>query len=227
MEETIQREQLTPEEQTKGKELFDKLFGEGFKTKPLYRGGLLEIPPERRIGEKNFSLTHMHNVMNTLSEEEINNVGALVMLSQGKIKYQQGVDELICWLINPLISMKTINRAFSVTAESISTLDEALKADNVYCAFLGQRWGCADNTWSIEKRNLPGYRVMPYFAAINFPPTLPMHGRDQYAYTYLTAQIRERLERSGIFDYNCGRKIIRNDRLFLVPRILADVRIRG
>ena len=135
----------------------------------------------------------------SLTKEEINNVGALVLClgdyAQKKANKQTGFSDddereyrkfYLYWLNDGRLTLGNKTRAFRLLCNSFKDVKTALAAQDIYYSFMTDA-GLApvDNPWTIQKAKRPGYAVIPYFQVKDpsFQQTLPAHAKDQVYYT--------------------------------------------
>lgn len=214
---------LSQKEKIEGNKLYTKLCGEGFFAKPPYKGGLYQLPPKHKYESCGCWFPYIQSVVLSLSEDEINNVGCLVKMAKDSIKNFRGGrrEELITWVTHPKIKEETINRAFTETLDSLS-MKEAMYARPTYWIFLNPEWGCANNPWTRENNNQPGYAVIPYFAATReFPKILPASAKDQVAYKKLVEKLTFDLQKEGVLKKDdFGYMVVNQQKIKHLPGVL-------
>lgn len=192
------------QQEIEAKKLYIKLCGNGMGIDD-FRGGLFEEKQiysnnrgEPELTQEKRQISRIRQVISSLSEEDANNLGTLMLFVQQETKYGIGggcgpyySKNLEAWLSSPNVKMETKNEIFVRTADSFSDLDKAAQLYEMYQMFLSPSVG-TDNPWTINRAQKPGYQVIPYFEVAGMlPGIVPSHARDQYAYRDIVNKIRE------------------------------------
>ena len=186
------------------RKLYTKLCGKGHcATLGKFIGGAFETKRPYEYGQWNYlfdleghTAKRIKEVVSALSKHEANNVYALLLLAQERTKYPMTAgyypwQEIEAWLSSPNITMNTKNAVFIGIADSFKTLDTAIYADKIYQMFLSPSI-CADNPWTIDCAQKPGYQIIPYLEAAGMINGIaPTHTKDQYSYQEIVRKIRQ------------------------------------
>ena len=209
------------QQKMEGRQLFKKLYGAGPSSTIAFRGGLFEskISCVNRTWESSLllesrCLERIGKTVSSLPENEANNIEALSLFIQTEIKYGVRTQYLKAWLSCPNVKLNTKNKVFAGMVNSFKDVKRAARAYGVYQMFLSPSV-YADNPWTVELAQNPGYLIFPYFEAAGvLQGIMPKHTKDQYAYREIVSKIKEQ-------EKDCIAKFP-YDKDYYLPLVLID-----